>query len=60
MTAPILPSVDPLSPEAAHTVIPSVAADWKAWSNTVMACCVHKDSALPQLIEITDGLFLAS
>src|ERR1700722_10925257 len=57
---PVPPSLDPLSPDATQTVMPASAAAWNAWSNAVMACCVHEDSGPPQLIEITEGLFLVS
>src|SRR5664280_2644524 len=35
-------------------------ADWNASSIAVIACPVHDDSGPPQLIEITEGLFVAS
>src|SRR5262249_12476533 len=49
------PSLDPLSPDAQQTVMPSIAAAWNAWSNCVVACAVHRASGAPQLIEIADG-----
>ena len=33
---------------------------WKAWSYCVIACAVQFDSAEPQLIDSTDGLFTVS
>ena len=55
----VTPSFEPLSPDAQHTVTPSTAAAWKAWSNCVIACFVHCASGAPQLIEITDGARLS-
>ena len=59
-----LPSVtaspEPLSPAAAQTVTPSAAAVWSAASNDVFAWSVQLASALPQLIEIADGLLVVS
>ena len=40
--------------------MPIVAAAWNAESNAVIACCVQDDSGPPQLIEMTDGLFVVS
>src|SRR5262249_4248759 len=54
------PSSEPLSPDAQQTVTPRAAADWKAESKLVMAWAVQNTSGLPQLIEMTDGLFVAS
>src|SRR5581483_1827064 len=56
----VSPSLEPLSPEATHTVMPIAAAAWKAWSMAVIACCVQVDSGPPQLIEITEGLRTSS
>jgi hypothetical protein len=36
------------------------AAAWNAESKAVMACCVQDDSGPPQLIEMTEGLFVVS
>src|SRR3954453_9949898 len=52
----LTPSAEPSSPDAARTVTPSAAADWKAVSNWCIAAAVQRTSAAPQLIEITDGL----
>ena len=52
---PLAPSLDPLSPEATVMVMPSAAADWHASSKAVKDCAVQFDSALPQLMEMTDG-----
>jgi hypothetical protein len=52
---PLPPSLEPLSPEATVMVMPSAAADWQASSKAVMDCAVQFDSALPQLMEMTDG-----
>jgi hypothetical protein len=41
-------------------VTPIAAAVWNAESNAVIACCVQEDSGPPQLIETTEGLFVAS
>jgi hypothetical protein len=60
MPASPTPPLDPLSPEATHTVIPISAAAWKAWSSAAMAWGVHDASGPPQLIEITEGLLLSS
>ena len=57
---PLTPSLEPLSPQATHTVMPSVAAAWNASSMAVFACEVQVDSAPPQLIDVTDGLLVAS
>src|SRR5712672_310980 len=54
------PPLDPLSPEATHTVIPISAAAWNAPSSADMAWGVHDASGPPQLIEMTEGLFLSS
>jgi hypothetical protein len=54
------PSLEPLSPHAMHTVMPSKAAAWKASSIALMACAVQVDSAPPQLMEMTSGLFAVS
>src|ERR1700722_19356030 len=56
----VTPSLEPLSPEAMHTVIPKDAAAWKASSMAAMACDVQVDSAPPQLMEMTDGLLVVS
>src|SRR6202034_1195047 len=50
------PSEEPLSPDATHTEIPRSAASWNAALNAFMACGVHSLSALPQLMEMTEGL----
>ena len=47
-------------PEATQTVMPMAAASWNAASKAVIDCCVQDDSALPQLMEITEGLFVVS
>jgi len=57
---PFPPSVDPLSPAATVMLTPSAAADWQAASSAFIDCAVHPDSAWPQLIEITLGLFAVS
>ena len=44
--------MEPLSPDATHTVMPMVAAAWKASSMAVIACEVHVDSGPPQLMEM--------
>src|SRR3546814_90542 len=54
------PSPAPLSPDAAHTVTPITAAAFNASLNARIACAVQEDSGPPQLIEITEGLFLSS
>src|SRR4029077_5479391 len=60
------PQSEPLSPEAANTVTPSAAASWNVWFTALIACCVHvkpsipSNSGQPQLIESTEGLFVAS
>ena len=54
------PSVARLSPLAANTVTPSVAASLSAAVIAASACAVHVDSAEPQLIEMTDGRFVVS
>src|SRR5580700_1248243 len=43
------PSLEPLSPEAMHTVTPSVAASANAASKLEIADAVHDDSGPPQL-----------
>src|ERR1700751_1048084 len=43
-----------------HTVTPMAAAAWNASSMEVIACCVQDDSGPPQLIEMTEGLFVLS
>ena len=57
---PLTPSDEPLSPDAMQTVIPKVAAVWKASSMAVIACEVQVDSAPPQLMEMMEGLWVAS
>src|SRR5262245_19602274 len=54
------PSPEPLSPDAQQTVTPKAAAVCNDWSNEVIACAVQLLSGPPQLIEITDGLFVVS
>src|ERR1700735_800947 len=54
------PSVEPLSPEAARTVTPTVPASWQAALKEFMACCVHELSGPPQLMEMIEGRFVAS
>src|SRR3954451_21274094 len=51
------PSLEPLSPAAQNTVIPTAAASTNAWSNALNACGVHAGSGPPQLIEMIDGWF---
>src|SRR6185437_2179628 len=53
-------SPEPASPAAQHTVTHSAAAAWNSPSKLAIAWRVQSFSALPQLIEITDGLFSAS
>ena len=54
------PSVEPLSPAAAVTEIPSVPASVNACSICWRACAVHESSGPPQLIDSTDGLLVVS
>ncbi len=54
------PSVEPLSPQATVTVMPSRAAAWQALSRAVMACWVQEDSGPPQEMEMTLGLLVVS
>src|ERR1700749_2196556 len=54
------PSLEPLSPDATHTVTPIAAADCNTSLNALCDCAVHVDSGPPQLIEITDGLLVSS
>src|SRR6516165_2948318 len=54
------PSLDPLSPAATQTVTPTAAADCSALLSLSSDCAVHDDSGPPQLIEMTDGLFVVS
>src|ERR1700735_374450 len=56
----VTPSLEPLSPDATQTVMPSAAAAWNAESKPVKACRVQLDSGPPQLIEMTEGLFTVS
>ena len=56
----VTPLLEPLSPAAMQTDMPTVAASWNAWSNCCNAWLVQLDSGPPQLIEITDGLFVVS
>src|ERR1017187_10086009 len=57
---PLTPSLEPLSPDAAQMLTPSRAASCAAASKAVIACMVQPDSGPPQLMEITEGLFVAS
>ena len=57
---PVAPSLEPLSPDAAQMLTPSRAASMAAVSKAVIACGVHSDSADPQLVEMTEGLLVAS
>src|SRR5438874_543268 len=54
------PSPEPPSPDAQQTVTPRAAAVWNAWSKFAIAWPVQFFSGLPQLIEMTDGLWAAS
>src|ERR1700735_863958 len=54
------PPVEPLSPEAARTVTPMVAASWQAALKEFIACCVHELSGPPQLMEMIEGRFVVS
>jgi hypothetical protein len=56
----VAPSLDALSPAATVTVTPIAAAAMNARSIWFIACPVHVLSALPQLIETTDGRRLVS
>src|SRR5262249_23171953 len=51
----VTPSLEPVSPDAQHTVTPSAAASWNASSYEVSACVVHVDSGPPQLIDTIVG-----
>src|SRR5579871_3308038 len=53
----LTPSVARLSPEATNTDTLSALASCKTLFMDWTACCVQLDSALPQLIEITEGAF---
>src|ERR1017187_509067 len=57
---PLTPSLEPSSPDAAQILTPSRAASCPAASKAVIACLVQPDSGPPQLMEITEGLFVAS
>src|SRR5580693_2956792 len=56
----VLPSVEPLSPEAARTVTPSVDASWQAELRALRDCAVQESSGPPQLMEMMDGFSFAS
>ncbi len=53
------PSLLPLSPAAAVTVIPSAAASDRAWSRAVRDCADQEFSGPPQLMLITIGTGVA-
>src|SRR5580700_7892813 len=55
----VTPSVLPLSPAAAHTVMPRAAASDIAWFIADSPCAVHESSDCPQLIEIAIGAGVA-
>ncbi len=55
-----LPSDEPLSPDAASTVTPIVEASWHAELSALRDCAVQESSGPPQLMEIMDGLSVAS
>src|SRR5579884_418968 len=56
----LVPSLEPLSPDATVMVTPRAAADWQALSSAVMEDCDQLDSGPPQLMESVDGLFAVS
>ena len=56
----MLPSDDPLSPDAARTVTPIVEASSHAEFSASRDCSVHESSGPPQLIEIMDGFRFVS
>src|SRR6185437_4305436 len=58
--SPVAPSLDPLSPDATVIVTPTAAADWHASSKAVSEACTQFPSGPPQLIEITDGVWVVS
>ncbi len=53
-------AVEPLSPAATVTVMPSIAAAVNASSKFRVACAVHTDSGPPQLMETIDGAWVVS
>src|SRR5580700_2697162 len=56
----VLPSDEPLSPDAASTVTPIVEASWHAELSASRDCAVQESSGPPQLMEMMDGFSLAS
>src|SRR5580704_4962180 len=56
----VLPSVEPLSPDAASTVTPIVEASWHAELRALRDWAVQESSGPPQLMEMIDGFSLAS
>ena len=56
----VTPSPEPLSPDAQQTVTPRLAASWHAVLSDCIPWVVQRDSALPQLMEMTDGLLTRS
>ncbi len=56
----LTPSVARLSPEAANTLTPRLAASCKAEVMAVIACWVHWLSAEPQLIDTVEGALAVS